>query len=29
VGDGGRVIRMGGKIVELSFVGLNHSTPRW
>jgi glyoxylase-like metal-dependent hydrolase (beta-lactamase superfamily II) len=25
VGDGGRVIRMGGKIVELSYVGLNHS----
>jgi glyoxylase-like metal-dependent hydrolase (beta-lactamase superfamily II) len=25
VGDGGRVIRMGGKIVELSYVGPNHS----
>ena len=25
VGDGGRVIRMGGKIVELTYVGLNHS----
>jgi glyoxylase-like metal-dependent hydrolase (beta-lactamase superfamily II) len=25
VGDDGRVIRMGGKIVELSYVGLNHS----
>ena len=25
VGDGGRVIRMGGKIVELSYIGLNHS----
>jgi glyoxylase-like metal-dependent hydrolase (beta-lactamase superfamily II) len=25
VGDGGRVIRMGGRIVELSYVGLNHS----
>jgi glyoxylase-like metal-dependent hydrolase (beta-lactamase superfamily II) len=25
VGDGGRVIRLGGKIVELSYVGLNHS----
>jgi len=25
VGDGGRVIRMGGKIVELSYVGMNHS----
>ena len=25
VGDSGRVIRMGGKIVELSYVGLNHS----
>ena len=25
VDDGGRVIRLGGKIVELSYVGLNHS----
>ena len=25
IGDGGRVIRMGGKIVELSYVGMNHS----
>jgi glyoxylase-like metal-dependent hydrolase (beta-lactamase superfamily II) len=25
VGDDGRVIRLGGKIVELSYVGLNHS----
>jgi glyoxylase-like metal-dependent hydrolase (beta-lactamase superfamily II) len=25
VGDSGRVIRMGGKVLELSYVGLNHS----
>ena len=25
IGDGGRVIRMGGKILEMSYVGLNHS----